>query len=1537
MRGNLQRNKVYSIFLSCKECRLILVLLMLAQFLVVSTRGQMRQVFVDNVDADNEIRKISFYSPSQGYVAFLRWIGHTTDSGRTFVKKYITISNVNPNGYNVNITFGFGIKGVKAFGADTLIVYGDYGFVPAILYSTDQGNSFTLVYQSRLNSQRFTEGITDMVFPKNTNIGYAVEADRIIKTTNRGKTWFPVYSSANSFFEFVEAVDDNTIFAFSTEYPGKLVKSTNGGSNWQQMSVPEGQIKYAHFITASKGWLHIINDGAGLLYYTSNGGASWVLKNDPIATPFYGTKMKFTNDSTGYALSGSFTLYPVYKTTDSGKIWEPLPRDNNYEYLEYGNSDLHFWNNDQFWAGGGHGFLELSTNGGGTPLPKAYFKIDTTGVWNTSMVNLKNYSRPGYQYKWYVNDVLISTSYHASYTHALLSGSDSVKLVVTSGGLSDSITQYQYFNVPLFPKITSFTPATGSAGTMVTIYGSNFSDISNVQFGGTNASSFTIVSSTKITAIVGAGASGNVSLVHLYGTFSAPGFTYFAPPSSPPPVITSFSPASGPVGTVVTITGNNFDPMPANNIVYFGDTRASITAASIGQLTCTVPMGASHKPIFVLNNTTHLSAQSFKPFITTFADSGAYFTGKNFTQAFTSYYPNNTGIKCATSADMDNDGKTDIVATLSVWNQDTLVIYRNTTDQGSFSFADRLTVGPLMSVLSRGIIHTFDLDGDGLQDILGATNTADISVYRNTSVPGNISFAAPMLVPTNPGTQEVTASDLDGDGKPDLVATGITGNSAVSVVRNTSSPGNISFAPTINYPVNTSNGVAVGDIDNDGKNDIVVLSQVNATYAVSFFKNSSTPGNISFGPRTDITGGAGGAGPIMLADMDTDNKLDIVIKLDNDYIIGRNTGTSGNASFDFSFKSTTQNGNGGGVVESLSGDSRPDIVAGNSHIREFEVYLNTSMPGSIQQARAVTFAGREYASGTHAADFNNDGKPDVLIASWSTTDASLSVYKNGVGAPVDFSICSGSANIDVDISGSNYQWQQDNGSGFVDINDNSNFFGAHSSKLSFSNVPGAWMGYKYRCVVNGTYYSSTYKILNRTLPPSDVTISASATSICFGASVTFSASDNSGRIATSYRWQFNGIDYYTTKPIFTPNTADLTNNSQVRVIATLRDDCFNYTNDTSNVITMTVRGEPSSVTISTPATNVCSGKAVTFTATPVYGGGNNPAYQWQVNGVNAGTNSAVFTTSSLTNNSQVRAVMTSSMACPLSPAATSNTITVNVQNPVPPTVSIDGVPAAICPGGYVSLMAITTNGGNTLQYQWKKNGQNVGPKYQFYDDNKLVNGDVIAVEVTTYAACAGGNVVASNSVTIQVSPVVTPSINISGNAIVNKGQVTTLQATAVNAGTAPVYVWEDSTGVHTWAFISSSTMPTLAYSPLATGDKIRCQVISNAPCAFQGKIISTPITFTVNMPTAINPVPANSGLHIYPNPVTTTLVLDSLKLSDTWTTLEITSMSGTRMITQNISNLTKVEVRLEQLSQGMYIAVLRGKNGTAFYYKFVKM
>jgi len=88
------------------------------------------------------------------------------------------------------------------------------------------------------------------------------------------------------------------------------------------------------------------------------------------------------------------------------------------------------------------------------------------------------------------------------------------------------------------------------------------------------------------------------------------------------PTIASFSPASGPVGTVVTITGTNFSATPSSNIVYFGTVMAPVSAASATSLTVTVPAGTSYQPVTV--TTGGLTAFSTQTFITTFADPGQF-------------------------------------------------------------------------------------------------------------------------------------------------------------------------------------------------------------------------------------------------------------------------------------------------------------------------------------------------------------------------------------------------------------------------------------------------------------------------------------------------------------------------------------------------------------------------------------------------------------------------------------------------------------------------------------------------------------------------------------------------------------------------------------------------------------------------------------------------------------------------------------------------------------------------------------------------
>jgi len=78
------------------------------------------------------------------------------------------------------------------------------------------------------------------------------------------------------------------------------------------------------------------------------------------------------------------------------------------------------------------------------------------------------------------------------------------------------------------------------------------------------------------------------------------------------PVVSGFSPASGVVGTQVTISGSRFDPAADNDIVRFNGIQATIVSADATQIVATVPPGATSGPITVTtSNGTSGSSTSF--------------------------------------------------------------------------------------------------------------------------------------------------------------------------------------------------------------------------------------------------------------------------------------------------------------------------------------------------------------------------------------------------------------------------------------------------------------------------------------------------------------------------------------------------------------------------------------------------------------------------------------------------------------------------------------------------------------------------------------------------------------------------------------------------------------------------------------------------------------------------------------------------------------------------------------------------------------
>jgi hypothetical protein len=160
-------------------------------------------------------------------------------------------------------------------------------------------------------------------------------------------------------------------------------------------------------------------------------------------------------------------------------------------------------------------------------------------------------------------------------------------IVTTPGGPSGSLP-FSYSPAAPAPTITTLTPTTGTTagGDVVTILGTGFTTATDVQFGGTSAPSFQVLSDTAITVVVPAGTAGavNVTVVTVVGSASlSSAFTYGAPS---PPTVTGIGQMSGPIGTVVIITGSGFTTATA---VSFGSYSASFTINNDSQITAVAP------------------------------------------------------------------------------------------------------------------------------------------------------------------------------------------------------------------------------------------------------------------------------------------------------------------------------------------------------------------------------------------------------------------------------------------------------------------------------------------------------------------------------------------------------------------------------------------------------------------------------------------------------------------------------------------------------------------------------------------------------------------------------------------------------------------------------------------------------------------------------------------------------------------------------------------------------------------------------------
>lgn len=491
------------------------------------------------------------------------------------------------------------------------------------------------------------------------------------------------------------------------------------------------------------------------------------------------------------------------------------------------------------------------------------------------------------------------------------------------------------------------------------------------------------------------------------------------------PRIRDVTPLIAAPGANVVITGENISPDPEANVVFFGPVRAKVLSAQTNALSVQVPLGAGYAPVTV-STPARLTAYAPRPFLPSFGGN-ARITAESF--APTVSFPTPVAPYYAAVGDLDGDGRPDLLATTEKLGV-RLTLLRNTGTAGRLtadSFAPAIGYGGAGNAF---FLAVGDLDGDGRLDVVFPDNPRHdtspcLDLYLNACAPGSITDFLPagtVWLPPTALPHNVVLADLDGDGRPELIlpdynnpylyllqnragvaraaspsrpaasrterpaapASGTNQTVKAAPVRN---PTDL-FAPPVRLPAIRAYRVAVGDLDGDGKPDLVVAG---LDHTLRVLRNVSTPGRLD-SSSFDTVGTApiqltgGPPASTTLVDLDGDGKLDVVIahafSTSHTLTLLRNTSEGGLISFaapitvgDVKFGSTVQ-------VADFYGDGRPDLVVNHyTSSQGATIFQNDSRSGVLTLTPAAFLGGDiNRPAVLTVADVDGDGKPDLILA-----------------------------------------------------------------------------------------------------------------------------------------------------------------------------------------------------------------------------------------------------------------------------------------------------------------------------------------------------------------------------------------------------------------------------------------------------------------------------------------------------------------------------------------------------------------------------
>ncbi|GEM30269.1 hypothetical protein NN3_12760 [Nocardia neocaledoniensis NBRC 108232] len=374
-----------------------------------------------------------------------------------------------------------------------------------------------------------------------------------------------------------------------------------------------------------------------------------------------------------------------------------------------------------------------------------------------------------------------------------------------------------------------------------------------------------------------------------------------------------------------------------------------------------------------------------------------------------------------TVADIDQDGHADIVtadALQAGWGG--VSVLRNQGGAAAFDRPVQAATGPFTTAAAVA-----DLNADSRPDIVAA-NSGDLAeggvsvvVNHTADRSGHVEFGQPQKFAAGLSPGQLAIADVDGDAKPDLVVGNLLNVvlGAVDVLINTTEPGSdrITFGPPHPFAAGfVAEGLAVADLDQDGRTDIVVGETGSSTVSVLMNRTPGPGATPLFETVRMLSILPNGVGPV---DVNNDGRLDLLTSVAPGtplagVLVSIDDATTGPPEFRPIGPGTGSAGTGF-VPESLAtadfdDDGRIDVVTAAAVSIE-------GLPGGLAVARNLTAPHAPDArfapplllpagTGTNAVavgDLDNDDRPDLVTANSGSLNGhhAVSVLRNRTGLP----------------------------------------------------------------------------------------------------------------------------------------------------------------------------------------------------------------------------------------------------------------------------------------------------------------------------------------------------------------------------------------------------------------------------------------------------------------------------------------------------------------------------------------------------------